>query len=71
MGVSDVGHAHPGLDGFVLPADVARGSARAVAEEECSGDRQAKAQNQYQRPVTRLCHEFNIERFGRTVMGVL
>jgi hypothetical protein len=45
MGVRDAGHAHPGLDGFVLPADVACGSARVVAEEEYGGDRQAETQN--------------------------
>lgn len=42
MSVRDEGHAHPWLDGLVLPADMARGSARAVAEEERSGDRQAE-----------------------------
>jgi hypothetical protein len=38
MSVSDEGHAHPGLDGFVLPVDMTRGSARAGAEESASGD---------------------------------
>jgi hypothetical protein len=34
MGVSDEGHAQPGLDGLVLPTDMACGSAGGVAEEE-------------------------------------
>lgn len=45
IGVRDEVHTHPGLDGFVLPVDVTRGSACAVAEEECSGDRQTETQN--------------------------
>jgi hypothetical protein len=43
--VTDEGHAHRELDVFVLPADMACGSASAVAEEERSGDRQAETQN--------------------------
>ena len=71
MSVSDEGNAHPRLDGFVLPARAVRGSARAVAEEERGGDRQAEAQNQYQRLATRRCHELTIERLSANPDGPL
>ena len=43
-GVRDERHAHPRLDGFLLPADVACRVARTIAEEENGGDRQTEAE---------------------------
>jgi hypothetical protein len=38
-------HAHPRLNGFVLPAHMTRGSAGAVTEEKGGPDRQTEGDN--------------------------